>query len=399
MRSFVSGVATHFKMTRISPFLAAPAVTFLAFLGLSACTTTHELPAPAPIVTPPPPPPSYGWYPGGTLDTLFADRFDGTRTVEVLYATNRAPGERTGCGEDAYRTERADSLAFGTCRINVPARHPVGSVESAPNPRSDPDTYYRVLGHSALDRRSFARVLADGRPDVLVFVHGFNVRFEDAVLRAAQLAYDLKFQGRVVLFSWPAGAPPGLLAGARLQRTYEHNGRNAAASIGQAVVFLRLLADAGRIPHLVVHSMGHQVMVPAVAAAFADSAGIRVGELVLNAPDYPVEDFQRVAPDLVRVARRVTVYCSYNDTAIAASEMRNDNRRLGGCERAEGVDVVNVGEIDAPALGVGGLGHGYYASRPILTDVFQVLLGIDAPHRLFVRKAETNATQDYYLRR
>ena len=29
--------------------------------------------------------------------------------------------------------------------------------------------------------------------DVLVFVHGYNVGFEDAARRAAQLAYDLNF--------------------------------------------------------------------------------------------------------------------------------------------------------------------------------------------------------------
>ena len=72
---------------------------------------------------------------------------------------------------------------------------------------------------------------------------------------------------------------------------------------------------------------------------------------------------------------------------------------MGGCERAAGADVINVGEIDAPALGIGGLGHGYYASRPILTDIFQVLLGIDAQNRLFVRRAEINSTQDYFLRK
>jgi len=92
------------------------------------------------------------------------------------------------------------------------------------------------------------------------------------------------------------------------------------------------------------------------------------------------------------------VYCSYNDNAIAASESYNKNRRMGACERVAGTDMINVGEIDAPAMGVGGLGHGYYASRPILTDIFQVLLGIPAEQRLFIRKSEPNSTEDYYLR-
>ena len=43
----------------------------------------------------------------------------------------------------------------------------------------------------------------------LVFVHGFNVRYQEAVLRAAQINYDLKYQGPIILFSWPAGAGDG----------------------------------------------------------------------------------------------------------------------------------------------------------------------------------------------
>jgi esterase/lipase superfamily enzyme len=37
-----------------------------------------------------------------------------------------------------------------------------------------------------------------------VFTHGYNVSFEEAARRAAQLAFDLNFRGRVVLFSWPS---------------------------------------------------------------------------------------------------------------------------------------------------------------------------------------------------
>src|SRR5206468_522987 len=99
-----------------------------------------------------------------------------------------------------------------------------------------------------------------------------------------------------------------------------------------------------------------------------------------------------------KLANRVTLYCSYNDNAIAASEKYNSNRRMGGCERIDGVDVINVGEIDAPAMGISGLGHGYYASRPILGDLYQLLLRIDAEKRLFIRKSEPNSTEDFYLR-
>jgi hypothetical protein len=36
--------------------------------------------------------------------------------------------------------------------------------------------------------------------------------------------------------------------------------------------------------------------------------------------------------------------------------------------------------------------------RPILTDIYQTLLGVPAEHRLFIRRSEPNSTEDYYLR-
>src|SRR5262249_46924146 len=38
----------------------------------------------------------------------------------------------------------------------------------------------------------------------LVFVHGYNTSFDNAIRRAGQLAYDLGFDGPVFVFSWPA---------------------------------------------------------------------------------------------------------------------------------------------------------------------------------------------------
>ena len=38
----------------------------------------------------------------------------------------------------------------------------------------------------------------------LLFVHGYNVSFDNAVRRAGQLAYDLGFDGPVFMFSWPS---------------------------------------------------------------------------------------------------------------------------------------------------------------------------------------------------
>ena len=38
----------------------------------------------------------------------------------------------------------------------------------------------------------------------LLFVHGYNVTFESALYRTAQIAFDLEFDGVPFLFSWPS---------------------------------------------------------------------------------------------------------------------------------------------------------------------------------------------------
>ncbi|MDO8804309.1 MAG: alpha/beta hydrolase [Elusimicrobiota bacterium] len=369
-------------------------ITAACCFALGGCAATVIVPPP--LV---PAPLAYGGGYGEGLNPLFSDAFDDTRAVDVVYVTNRAPGsDMTGCDKNTYGVELSTQVSYGVCRLNVPKRHSVGGFETAPNPRADPHRYFRVLAHTPLTQEALRLQLSQGRPDILVFVHGFNVKFEDTVLRAAQIAYDLKFQGQVVLFSWPAGAAPGMFGNTFISRTYAQNKANAEGSVGTATDFFKLLAGLDKTSYVMVHSMGHQLAIPALAAASSETGKRFIGELVLNAPDMPIRDFASAVPALKNAARRITVYCSYNDNAIAASEMYNKGRRMGGCELVDGVDMVNVGEIDAPALGIGGLGHGYYASRPILTDVFQLLLGLDAGSRQFIRKSETNSTENYYLR-
>jgi len=336
------------------------------------------------------------------LGALFKLPFSDTQSIEVLYVTNRAAlGDPTECDDSSFGITPGDKLSYGSCTFNVPKRHHIGGFELAPNPRADPHQYYRLLSATPIDENTLMDRLHQRQDsDVLVFIHGFNVKFQEAMLRSAQIAYDLKFQGPVVLFTWPAGAEEGLLSGAMVTRTYNDNLSNALKTVPQAQAFFKRLAGLNQTVHVMVHSMGHQVTLRALSqlAQSQPPAQPFIGELILNAPDFPLKDFQKIIPQLKKVASRVTVYCSYNDNAIAASESYNKNRRMGACERVAGTDMINVGEIDAPTLGVGGLGHSYYSSRPILTDIFQVLLGIPAEDRLFIRKSETNGTEDYYLR-
>ncbi len=40
--------------------------------------------------------------------------------------------------------------------------------------------------------------------NILLYIHGYNVRHKDAIKRAAQLKYDLQLEGVVIVYSWPS---------------------------------------------------------------------------------------------------------------------------------------------------------------------------------------------------
>ena len=62
----------------------------------------------------------------------------------------------------------------------------------------------RPRSHSSACARGPARSRpANGK---LVFVHGYNVDFENALKRIARFAFDLDFSGTCLLFSWPSKA-------------------------------------------------------------------------------------------------------------------------------------------------------------------------------------------------
>ncbi|MBL8020028.1 MAG: alpha/beta hydrolase [Leptospirales bacterium] len=321
-------------------------------------------------------------------------RFSDTQILPVYIATNRKTQGAARCGDGYFGTALGSQTNYGVCEIGVPKKHSVGALDQSDDRDPDPSTYF-VTGKWRQFSESELGQALNGQKEILVFVHGFNVKFEEAALRAAQMKYDLKFPGAVVLFTWPAGADESFFESLRISNTYEGNLRQARASRAAFSSLIQQISGTGARVNVIAHSMGHQVVLPGLAAA----SGVKLNELILNAPDFATQEFKELAPTLTRMARRITLYCSPGDNALVASEKVNNTQRIGRCSRVSGVDVINVNEVDAPALGLAGLGHGYYSGRSILTDVYQVLLGMDARNRLFIRVSSEGGGEDYVLRR
>lgn len=336
---------------------------------------------------------------GEQINKRIVDPFDETKILNVHFVTSRREMTvKDNCDPQSFGFITDINPHYGICLVNIPSKHIIGDI-SLDNAQ-DKNQFFQFKGRINTDDKEFlTKIKSSNSDEVLVFVHGFNVNFEEAVLRAGQIKYDLKFPGEVVVYSWPAGADPGILSQVMVKSTYDLNFTEAKINREPFAKFLSDITGLGKKIHLVVHSMGHQVVLPSVAALAKQGKKKFLSELILNAPDFDKNEFELILSDLTNSSERITLYCSPGDNALVASQKVNGAPRAGMCFKYSGVDVINVNEVDDPVFGVGGLGHGYYSSRPILTDIYQVLLGVSVERRLFIRKSGPKNGENFVLRK
>ncbi|MCA1631509.1 MAG: alpha/beta fold hydrolase, partial [Acidobacteria bacterium] len=191
------------------------------------------------------------------------EREDFTR-VRVFYGTDR---NRTGAREPKkfYGAGQAQ-LELGTCEVGIPKSHQAGQLESPSwwhlEFREDPKRHVMLRKVEPLDHAKFyeqyrAELGKARSRDVFVFVHGFNVSFEDSARRTAQLAYDLGFPGVPVMYSWPS---QGEISGYMID---EDAILSTRTHLKQFLSDLSAQSQGARV-HLIAHSMGNRVLTDAM---------------------------------------------------------------------------------------------------------------------------------------
>ena len=286
-----------------------------------------------------------------------------------------------------YGGDRGE-LTRGVCDVTVPDTHQRGQVERPSllrfEVREDQREHVVLTSAVELTEDDFQQRLAQTlqhspERELLVFIHGYNVDFEEAVRRTAQIAVDLPFSGVPVCYSWPS---QGSLLG------YSVDANNAEWTVPHLEQFLReLSAESGATSiNVIAHSMGNRVLTGAVERiSRTQSAGEPppFDRLVLAAPDVDADRFRRdFAPALVQLGKQVTLYASSDDQALIASKQVHGYPRAG--ESGPNVVVVpGVETIDVSGIDLSLLGHSYYGdSESILRDLFDVVQGrLPAPQR------------------
>jgi esterase/lipase superfamily enzyme len=347
-----------------------------------------------------------------TLSSVLVNKFDNPAKIEVFVITNRQQKTNNfGCSNADFGNDLHNQTKYGSCIVLASGRRVVGEIVANENTLN---TSLKVLQSNTLDKQQFFAKLQENKNNALatplIYVHGFNTKYEEAVLRASQLAYDLKYQGPVIVFNWPAGSVGDGFDEVMLKKTYQINKINAIGSINPFIEFLQEMQKQGIKANFMVHSMGHQIVLTALHQVgqqlspsnlqnnneTSNSKQI-IQELFLLAPDYDANLFQQNLTIIKPLANRITLYCSQNDKALSASKITNNNHRLGECIKINdpNLDVINVTNIDNSLIG---LGHSYFKHKPVLTDIYLALLGFEANHRLFINKASSLEPEKFTIR-
>ena len=253
-------------------------------------------------------------YFSGTLDADFKDFSYGK--VAVTIPTQRQPGE-----------------------LNLPSSWAfVGEPDAT--------RYFVLRGVEEGSREALFKDLnetgANTDSTLLLFVHGFNVSFSEAALRTAQLAHDLQFPGKVMLYSWPSAAKVS---------EYWQDEESARISTPRFRKFLAdlLTTKITRI-FIVAHSMGTRIVIPALPTLTAQGVDVsKVSELMLAAADFNVIEFKELASDFAKLREqgtRLTIYSASNDFALQTSRWIHSYRRLGESDPSlnifQGLDTVDA---------------------------------------------------------
>jgi len=338
------------------------------------------------------------------------------KIVRVVFATNRK--EHDALEDGAFdpkswfsnQPNAKGGQTIGCASVSVPLKPSVDA--SLPSNyantwfagrtqlTTDDGRLFRVLKtrkFSNIDRTSAAkqlllldqeRWLYNKEHVALVFVHGYNTSFKNALYRAAQIAASANYPGRVYLFSWPSAADT---------MRYLSDMDMAERSEVHFSAFLRAIFRDPEIEKVdvVAHSMGAQILVRALSDMtdlFYSYPDKKIRRAFFVAPDISAAVFQRKVREVSWLVDGITIYSSKYDVPLFWSRwLRNGPLRLGRvidgeklranlpAEKIEVIDASREGNICnlwGYSLTDISNSHTYFGQEPVASNLKQLLSNV-----------------------
>lgn len=290
----------------------------------------------------------------------------GLKTVEFPYFTQR---NRTEAEEpsEAYGGERS-TLTAGLCEVierDLGVLSPLADVA----PSFLREELLRVQSVQERTPESILDRLEDsaGAQGPALYVHGYYIGFGKGCRRAALLQQNADLAGRFLWFTWPSDG-----AAANYTRD-EADLYWSVPDIADTILRLEGRFGPGKVD-VIGHSLGARGVVLALAEVAHRAPQIKLGQVVLLAPDMDFGLFQRILPRIAPIANNVTVYATSGDRPLALSAQLHGYPRLGEAGNdvsgLKGVEVIDLSALPSE----GPTGHLYHIySRAVGTDLQQLL--------------------------
>jgi esterase/lipase superfamily enzyme len=325
------------------------------------------------------------------------DKTYDARLVEFFYATDRNVTVSNNIATLDAESGRSGQLSYGIAAVHIPKDHEPGRIELPSEWRflgielkssSDENKHFsikRLASVSLEDWKVLMKKQAEEteKKTALIFVHGFNTTFEQALLRNAQIVWDLGYDGVSLLYSWSSRGKV---------RDYVYDRDSAEIAQPGFIALLGILRDLG-IEHVnvIAHSMGNRVVLPALSGLAGGENAIRLNQLIMAAPDVARDQFINQLPLVQKITEGTTLYASSADKALLASAELARFPRAGLVPPEGPVILPKLDTIDVTAVGseLLGLNHTVFASNRAVMDDLKLLIvdGMKLPRLSQVKRA------------
>ena len=288
--------------------------------------------------------------------------------MDVLVATTRKSTEQPGV---LFSGERGKEPTVTEIAVSIPpdSAREAGQVQWPKKLPADPAKEFATLSVTPVEATDAPRWLRSHLTKsrrVMVFVHGFNNRYEDAVYRFAQIVHDSGADAAPVLFTWPS-------RGSVFAYNYDKESTNYSRDALETM--LRRLATESSVDEVTImaHSMGSWLTVEALRQMAIRDGRVapKIKNVILASPDLDVDVFGRQMAELGKNRPHFTLFVSQDDRALSLSRRISGNiDRLGQVDptiepyRTEfeksGIVVLDLTKLQ----GGDRLNHGKFAESP-----------------------------------
>ena len=297
----------------------------------------------------------------------------GTSTVDMMVATTRQPTDKAG---ELYSGERGTAISLNDIVVSIPPdrNRKIGEVQWPSHVPANPEKEFAVLkvGKVASERNIFEWFgkNRNAKRQVVIFVHGFNNTYADAVFRFAQIMRDSGTDAAPILFTWPS-------RGNVFDYLYDKESTNfSRRALEDMILQAAKSPDVGEVT-ILAHSMGSWLTAEALRGVAMRNKTIpsKVKNVILASPDIDIDVFRRQMIEMGVHRPHFTIFPSTQDQALQVSRWLSGGvNRVGGFDSTPyaadlaklGITVVDTSSVKPDDA----LGHNTFADN---RDMVQLL--------------------------